>query len=197
MRRAFLLLWVVSFSIALCNPGLAFAKDKKYGSWFVFSKRDRFTDARKVFAYSKATRAVTIRGRRTTPTLWARCDGEGYVDVFVDYGMFFECGESETIIRADSDDTISWNWECSTDCQATFWPSVVEDQTMSLLTYLSSKRILRIKSDPYLDSSVVSTFRLNGLKNALRDLQKSCAIDSSEQLEPLEFDDLFEEEEEE
>jgi hypothetical protein len=68
---------------------------------------------------------------------------------------------------------------------------------MSLLTYLSSKRILRIKSDPYLDSSVVSTFRLNGLKNALRDLQKSCAIDSSEQLEPLEFDDLFEEEEEE
>ncbi|MFN4894882.1 MAG: hypothetical protein ACK5GN_11575 [Pseudomonadota bacterium] len=65
---------------------------------------------------------------------------------------------------------------------------------MTPLSYLSSKRTLRIKSDPYLNSPVVSSFRLNGLQSALKEVQKSCPADSSEQTEPLEFDSPYEDE---
>jgi hypothetical protein len=65
---------------------------------------------------------------------------------------------------------------------------------MTLLSYLLATRTLRIKSDPYLKAPIVSTFRLRGLRSALKELQKSCPAESSEHMEPLEFDSSFEDE---
>lgn len=142
---------------------------KGVGLWRVTTERSKIDDSTSVTAMLTAQEPISIRYRQARPIATARCR-EGDLDFYIDWGVFIGSSSQTVTARLDSEEAESLSWSVSTDHTATFYPG----KKMEFFEQLANAKKLVVRTTPYSESSVITSFNIAGFKNVLPALLKAC-----------------------
>jgi type VI secretion system protein VasI len=143
---------------------------KGVGLWVVSGERSKIDDSPTVTALLAASQPIGIGYRQASPTIVARCK-EGDIDVYIVWDVFIGTGDQQVTMRLDSDDARVDTWSVSTDHKATFYAG---DRNV-LLEALTKAKKLVVRTTPFGESPVITTFNISGFANVRPAILKACA----------------------
>jgi len=142
---------------------------KGVGLWKVSTERSKIDDSTAVTALLSASEPIGIRYKQATPTLVARCK-EGELDFYISWGIFIGSNGHEVTTRLDAEAANSDTWDVSTDHTATFYAG----ERKPWFEALAGAKKLVVRTTPFGESPVITSFNVSGFANVRPALLKAC-----------------------
>jgi type VI secretion system protein VasI len=92
------------------------------------------------------------------------------LDFYINWGVFIDSQSHEVTIRIDADEAVSDSWSVSTDHTATFYTG----DRKAYFEALNKAKKLVVRTTPYGESPVLTTFNVAGFSNVSPALLKAC-----------------------
>jgi type VI secretion system protein VasI len=144
---------------------------KGVGLWEVSTGRSIIDDSTSVTALLTASQPVGTGYKKSSPTVVARCK-EGDLDFYIVWGMFIGSSEHQVTMRLDADDARIDTWSVSTDHKATFYSGKVT----VLFEALTKTKKLVVRTTPFGESPVMTSFDISGFANVRPAILKACGL---------------------
>ena len=141
------------------------------GLWEVSTDLSKIDDSTSVTALLTASQPIGAGYKQAIPTAVARCK-EGDLDFYIVWGMFIGSSKHPVTMRLDSDDAGIENWSVSTDHKATFYSGNVN----VLFEALTKAKKLMVRTTPYGESPVITSFDISGFSNVHPAILKACGL---------------------
>ena len=141
------------------------------GLWEVSTDLSKIDDSTSVTALLTASQPIGAGYKQAIPTAVARCK-EGDLDFYIVWGMFIGSSKHPVTMRLDSDDAGIENWSVSTDHKATFYSGNVN----VLFEALTKAKKLVVRTTPYGESPVITSFDISGFSNVHPAILKACGL---------------------
>jgi TonB family protein len=140
------------------------------GLWKVSTERSAIDDSTSVTALLTASQPIGIGYRQASPTAVARCK-EGNLDFYIVWDVFIGSGKHQVTMRLDSDNARVDTWSVSTDHKATFYSG----DRVALFEALTKAKKLVVRTTPFGESPVITSFNISGFANVSPTIFKGCA----------------------
>ena len=141
------------------------------GLWEVSTGRSQIDDSTSVTALLTASQPVGTGYRQPSPTVVAHCK-EGDLDFYTVWDVFVGSGKHPVTMRLDADDARIDTWSVSTDHKATFYSGKVT----VLFEALAKAKKLVVRTTPFGESPVMTSFDVSGFANVRPAILKACGL---------------------
>jgi type VI secretion system protein VasI len=141
------------------------------GLWEVSTDRSKIDDSTSVTALLTASQPIGTGFRQASPTAVARCK-EGDLDFYIVWDVFVGSGKHPVTMRLDADDARIESWSVSTDHKATFYSGNVN----VLFEALTKAKKLVVRTTPFGESPVITSFDISGFANVRPAILKACGL---------------------
>ncbi len=140
------------------------------GQWYVREETSPVDDSTNVYLSLRAEDTIRSRfGKSVRPSLYVRCK-ENKTEVFINWGVYLGIDQTHVLQRFDGKRAATVLWNISTDHEATFYRS----GHIAFARQLVRHEKLLLQTTPYGESPVMVSFRLEGLRSAIKPLRKAC-----------------------
>jgi len=142
---------------------------KSKGKWILNKKKSPIDDSLNVTLFVEANEPITDKyHKEQTPTLILRCS-ENTTNALINWGVFLGSDYTDVLIRLDKSKAKTSFWSISTNHEAIF-----AIKNISFIKKLMKHDKLLTQITPYGENPVMSTFDIQGLKEAIKPLRKAC-----------------------
>jgi len=140
------------------------------GKWTKNESISEIDDTKTVFLSLSAEKNVYgSYGTSATPSLILRCS-ENKTEAFIAWGIFINLQDTKVSVRLDKEPAKKSFWSLSTDGKATF-----VNNSINFIKELAKHKKLTVQVTPYSSGSVVTTFALDGIENAIKPIRETCS----------------------
>ncbi|CAA6811184.1 MAG: Type VI secretion system protein VasI [uncultured Sulfurovum sp.] len=157
----------IAKSLKVNEPKKEVIEDK--GKWVTTIETSAIDDSQKVTLLLEAETPIQGNYNSSTPALILRCS-ENRTEAYISWGVYLGIGTTKVLTRLDKSKARTKTWGMSTDNKATFVPG---SNTTFIKSLMGHEKLL-IQTTPYGANSVMTTFQLNGLNDAVKPLRKAC-----------------------
>ena len=138
-------------------------------NWTVNKETSPIDDSINVYVRAKAQKPIAGRFNTSWPTLTIRCK-EAKTQVYISWNEYLGNDKIKMLTRFDKDEAQTTTWSLSTDNEAVFVRGNNIDYTYKLIQH--NKLLVQIT--PYNSNSMMATFNLQGLEEAIKPLSDAC-----------------------
>ena len=163
---------IICYDDLALSLNLVKSKDKTIkskGKWILNEEKSPIDDSVNVTLYVESNEPITDKYRKKqTPTLILRCS-ENTTNAFINWGMFLGSDYADVLVRLDKEKAKTSSWLISTNHE-----SIFAKKNISFIKKLMKHETLLTQITPYGENPVMTTFDIQGLKEAIKPLRKAC-----------------------
>lgn len=153
-------------SLKVKEPDTTF---QKKGAWRVVTEKSAIDDSLNVHVSVESDAAVHSGYKNVTPTLHIRC-AENKTQVFINWDLYLGIDQTMMLTRFDDTKANTDEWTISTNNKAVF----VRGNNIAFAKKLMNHNKLLVQITPHGENSVMATFNIKGLSEAIKPLREAC-----------------------
>lgn len=139
------------------------------GKWNVHEEKSPIDDSFNVHLFVMSNKTVKSGYNTVKPSLHIRCS-ENETNVFLNWGLYLGLEKTKMLTRFDKEKATMSSWSISTNNEAVF----VQGNDIEFAKKIMKHQKLLVKVTPFGGNSVMTTFDISGLSEAIKPLREAC-----------------------
>jgi len=139
------------------------------GKWNVYEEKSPIDDSRNVHLFVMSNETVKSGYNTVKPSLHIRCS-ENKTNVFLNWGLYLGLEKTKMLTRFDKEKATMSSWSISTNNEAAF----VRGNDIEFAKKVMKHQKLLVQVTPFGENSVMTTFNISGLSEAIKPLREAC-----------------------
>ncbi|MDD9869058.1 MAG: type VI secretion system-associated protein TagO [Gammaproteobacteria bacterium] len=139
------------------------------GKWNVHEEKSQIDDSLNVHLFVISNETVSSGYNTVKPSLHIRCS-ENKTSVFLNWGLYLGLEKTKMLSRFDKEKATVSSWSISTNNEAVF----VRGSDIEFAKKIMKHQKLLVKVTPFGENSVMATFDISGLSEAIKPLREAC-----------------------
>lgn len=154
-------------SLGVDKPKTTTTKGK--GEWSIRVEKSPIDDSKNVYLYVNSQETVRSGYKVVRPSLFIRC-AENTTNVFLNWELYLGLDSTQMLTRFDDAKATTDTWSISTDNKSVF----VRGSDISFAKKMMKYNKMLVQITPYGENSVMTTFNIRGLSEAIKPLREAC-----------------------